>query len=215
MDGFLHALSAVSVLLMLMSVGYFMGVKGWMTTREKRFVSRYIVNIAVPCNCVVGLLDNLSHNDLAQAGLLVASGVLGVGVTLLISTAAAALLHLPRKRWGVFVAMAGLSNTLFIGIPVCTQLFGQVCMPYVMLYYLANTIFVQSVGILLIRASLSSDGPLFNAGSGMRSGPRTSSAPNWLALSLKNGWNKKPASIITRRLSYSGLTQAANGGPTA
>ena len=33
MDGFLHALSAVSVLLMLMSVGYFMGVKGWMTTR--------------------------------------------------------------------------------------------------------------------------------------------------------------------------------------
>ena len=98
MDGFLHALSAVSVLLMLMSVGYFMGVKGWMTTREKRFVSRYIVNIAVPCNCVVGLLDNLSHNDLAQAGLLVASGVLGVGVTLLISTAAAALLHLPRKR---------------------------------------------------------------------------------------------------------------------
>ena len=27
MDGFLHALSAVSVLLMLMSVGYFMGVK--------------------------------------------------------------------------------------------------------------------------------------------------------------------------------------------
>lgn len=81
--GFFHALSAVSVLLMLMSVGYFMGVKGWMTTREKRFVSRYIVNIAVPCNCVVGLLDNLSHNDLAQAGLLVASGVLGVGVTLL------------------------------------------------------------------------------------------------------------------------------------
>lgn len=54
---------------------------------------------------------------------------------------------------------------------------------------------------LLVRASLSSDGPLFNAGSGMRSGPRTSSAPNWLALSLKNGWNKKPASIITRRLS--------------
>ena len=53
MDGFLHALSAVSVLLMLMSVGYLMGVKGWMTTREKRFVSRYIVNIAVPCNCVV------------------------------------------------------------------------------------------------------------------------------------------------------------------
>ena len=54
---------------------------------------------------------------------------------------------------GVFVAMAGFSNTLFIGIPVSTHLFGEVCMPYVMLYYLANTIFVQSVGILIIERS--------------------------------------------------------------
>ena len=153
MDGFLHALSAVSVLLMLMSVGYLMGVKGWMTAREKRFVSRYIINIAVTCSCVVGLLNNLDHDDLAQAGLLVMSAALGVGVALLISAAAAALLRLPRKRWGVFVVMGGLSNTLFIGIPVSTELFGEVCMPYVMLYYLANTTFLQSVGILLVERS--------------------------------------------------------------
>lgn len=150
MDGFFNALSACLVLLMLMAVGYFMGVRGWMTGREKKFVSQYIINIAVPCNCVVGLLDNLDHDDLARAGVLVVAGLLGVGVTLLISAGAAALLRLPRARRGVFVAMAGLSNTLFIGIPVSTQLFGQACMPYVMLYYLANTSFLQSVGILLI-----------------------------------------------------------------
>ena len=57
---------------------------------------------------------------------------------------------LPRERWGVFVAMAGLSNTIFIGIPVCTQLFGEACMPYLMLYYLGNTSVLQSVGILLV-----------------------------------------------------------------
>ena len=100
-----------------------------MTAREKKFVSKYIINIAVPCNCVVGLLDNLDHDDLARAGLLVVSALLGVGVTLLISAGVAALLRLPRGRWGVFVAMAGLSNTLFIGIPVSTSCLGRRACP--------------------------------------------------------------------------------------
>ena len=149
MDGFFSALSASLVLLMLMSVGYFMGRLGWMTAAEKRFLSKFIVNIAVPCNCVTGLLNNLDHDSLLQAGVMVASAMVGVAVTLALCLLLAKLLRLPRERWGVFVAMAAFSNTLFIGLPVSTQLFGDVCVPYVMMYYLANTLFVQSAGILL------------------------------------------------------------------
>ena len=153
MAGFFNAVSACLVLLMIMSLGYIMGKLGWMTAKEKKFVSKYIVNIAVPCNCIVGLLNNLDRDSLAHAGWMLVAGLLGVGITLLISMGAATLLRLPHNRWGVFVAMAGLSNTLFIGIPVCTQLFGEACMPYVMIYYLSNTTFLQSVGILLIERS--------------------------------------------------------------
>lgn len=150
MEGFLNALSASLVLLMLMSVGYIMGRLGWMTQREKNFISKYVVNIAVPCNCISGLLNNLDHDSLAQAGLMVICGLLGVGTTLLISVILSWLLRLPRERRGVFAVMAGFSNTLFIGIPVSTQLFGDACMPYLMLYYLANTTFLQSVGFVLV-----------------------------------------------------------------
>ncbi|MEY8231035.1 AEC family transporter [Oscillospiraceae bacterium 50-16] len=153
MTGFLNAVSACAVLLMMMAVGYFMGARGWMTAREKKFVSLFIINIAVPCNCLVGLLENLDRSGLAQAGVQLVSGLAGVAVTLLVSMAAAWLLRLPRERWGVFVAMAGLSNTIFIGIPVCTQLFGEACMPHLMVYYLANTSFLQSAGILLVEGS--------------------------------------------------------------
>ena len=158
MEGFLNALSACVVLMMVMSVGFFMGFKGWMTAREKSFVSKYIVNIAVPCNCVVGLLNNLDRAGLAQAGVQLLSALLGVAVTMLVSMAAARLLRLPRERWGVFVAMAGLSNTIFIGIPVCTQIFGEACMPHLMVYYLANTSFLQSAGILLVERAGSQGG---------------------------------------------------------
>lgn len=153
MAGFFNAVSACLVLLMIMSVGYIMGRLGWMTAREKKFVSKYIVNIAVPCNCIVGLLNNLDRDSLAHAGWMLVAGLLGVIVTLLISMGVATLLRLPKERWGVFVAMSGLSNTLFIGIPVCTQLFGEACMPYVMVYYLANTSILQSVGIMLVERS--------------------------------------------------------------
>lgn len=153
MAGFFNAVSACLVVLLLMAVGYFMGVKGWMTAAEKNFLSRFIINIAVPANCIVGLLNNLERADLARAGVQMLSVLLGVGITLLLSMGAASLLRLPRERWGVFATMAGLSNVLFIGIPVCTQLFGEACVPYVMLYYLGNTTFLQSAGILLVERS--------------------------------------------------------------
>lgn len=153
MAGFFNAVSACLVVLLLMAVGYFMGVKGWMTAAEKNFLSRFIINIAVPANCIVGLLNNLDRADLARAGVQMLSVLLGVGITLLLSMGAASLLRLPRERWGVFATMAGLSNVLFIGIPVCTQLFGEACVPYVMLYYLGNTTFLQSAGILLVERS--------------------------------------------------------------
>lgn len=150
MEGFFNALSASLVLLMLMAVGYVMGRLGWMSASEKRFISKYVVNIAVPCNCITGLLNNLDHDRLLEAGIMVVSVLMGVAVTLALSLALATVLRLPRERWGVFVAMAAFSNTLFIGLPVTTQLFGDACIPYVMMYYLGNTIFVQSVGILLL-----------------------------------------------------------------
>ena len=153
MAGFLNAVSASFILLMLMSVGYLMGLLGWMSAQEKKFVSKFIINIAVPCNCLTGVLNNFDRESLSQAGVMLLAAVLGIAVTLLLSMALAALLRLPRERWGVFVAMAAFSNALFIGIPVCTQLFGEACMPYLMTYYLASTCYVQSVSVMLVERS--------------------------------------------------------------
>ena len=152
MAEFLNAVSAVFLLFSLMAVGYFLGVFGWMGSGEKKFLSRFVVNIAVPCNCLVGLLNNLKHEDLARAGQMMVFTVSSIVLTLLLSALAATLLRLPRSRWGVFVPMAGLSNVLFVGLPLCTQLFGEVCVPYVMVYY------TQSLAVVLIERAGSQPG---------------------------------------------------------
>lgn len=157
MAGFFSALSASVVLLLLMSVGYFMGHLGWMGPQEKKFVSKYVMNIAVPLNCVVGILNNLERSQLAKAGLMLISAYLSIGVTMLLAVGLANLLRLPRERWGVFVVMTGVSNTLFIGIPVCTQLFGEACMPFLMVYWLGNTSYLQSVCVMLVKHAGSKD----------------------------------------------------------
>jgi hypothetical protein len=155
---FFNAVSAVVVLLLLMLVGYLMGRAGWMTASEKRFLGKYIINIAVPCNCLVGLLNNLDRSMLAQAGIMLLSAIIGVVLTILLGMGLATLLRLPKNQWGVFAAMVGVSNTLFIGLPLSTQLFGEACVPYVMIYYLSNTIFTQSVILMLVERSGNSGG---------------------------------------------------------
>lgn len=150
MSGFLNAVSASFVLLLLMSVGYFMGHLGWMTAPEKKFISKYLINIAIPCNCITGLLNNLDRERLVEAGGMILAAAVEISAMLVLAAVAALVLRLPRDRWGVFVVMSGLSNTLFIGIPVCTQLFGEVSVPYVMIYYLAHMLFVQVVGYSLV-----------------------------------------------------------------
>lgn len=149
MADFFNALSAVFVIFLLLSVGYLLGRLGWLTGKEKGFISKYVVNIAVPVNCVVGMMKNFSHDDLMEAGINLVVGLLVVGVCLIISAVVATALKLPRNRWGLFVAMAGISNSLFIGLPVTQQLFGEVSLPYHMTYFLASSVYTQTAAVVL------------------------------------------------------------------
>ena len=153
MMDFFNAVSAVLMLFALMAVGYAMGCLGWMGPGEKKFVSRFVVNVAVPLNCVVGLLNNFSHDALVSAGKMMISAIVGILSTLVLSALAATALRLPWNQWGVFTAMAGTSNTLFIGLPLTNQLFGEISLPYMMVYYLSSAMITQSLVVLLVERS--------------------------------------------------------------
>ncbi len=157
MAEFFNAISAVFMLFCLMAVGYGLGWMGWMTAAEKRFVSRFVVNVAVPFNAIVGLTNNLSHDDLFQAGMMLVSAMASISLTLALGAVAATALKLPRNRWGVFTSMAGTSNTLFIGLPLSTQLFGEVCIPFVMVYYLSSSLFTQTLVVMLVERAGSAE----------------------------------------------------------
>ena len=153
MESFLHAVASVTIILLLTATGYFCAAMGWMSPQAKRFISKFTMSVAIPCMCVYGLTNNLTHELLAGSlGFLLVPLLSTVGAFLL-SLLVGRLLKLPCKRLGVFMMMCSVSNAIFIGLPMCTELFGEACTPYVMLYYLVNTSFVQLVGLSLVRWS--------------------------------------------------------------
>ena len=158
MESFLHAVASVTIILLLTATGYFCAAMGWMSPQAKRFISKFTMSVAIPCMCVYGLTNNLTHELLAGSlGFLLVPLLSTVGAFLL-SLLVGRLLKLPRKRLGVFMMMCSVSNAIFIGLPMCTELFGEACTPYVMLYYLVNTSFVQLVGLSLVRWAGDGDG---------------------------------------------------------
>ena len=143
MEGFLHAVSSVTIILLLTATGYFCAARGWMCPQAKAFIGKFTLSVAIPCMSVYGLTNNLTRDLLVQSGSFLLVPLLGTVVITILSLLVGRLLKLPRKKLGVFMMMCSVSNAIFVGLAMCTELFGDTCTPYVMLYYLVNTSFVQ------------------------------------------------------------------------
>ena len=150
---FFNSISAVLVVMLIMAVGYFMGHKGWLKAEHKPLMYKLIIWIAMPAMCVNSIQTNFTREMFRGAGALIAVPLLNIGVLTILAAFIAKLLKLPKKRVGVFITMCCLSNSVFIGYPMCLELFGENCVPYVMWYYVFNTTFFQTVGVWLIRRS--------------------------------------------------------------
>ncbi len=76
---------------------------------------------------------------------------LGILITYIISIPLAKLIKIREDRRGMFSALFTFANTNFIGLPVNVALFGEASIPYVTLYYIANTTMFWTIGIYGIK----------------------------------------------------------------
>lgn len=158
MEGFFHSVASVTIILLLTATGWLCGKKGWMTAQTKTFISKFLLSLAVPCMSVYGLRSNLTREMLASSWRMLAVPYLCIALLFAVSYLLARLLKLPRERRGVFMVMCSLSNSLFVGYAMCTELFGDACVPYVMFFWFSSTCYTQTLAMWLIRRSGDADG---------------------------------------------------------
>lgn len=157
METFVHSISSVMIILMLTAVGYFCGARHWMGQETKAFIGRFLLSLAVPCMCIYSLKTSVDRDMLEQSGKMLLTVFLCSALSFLAAYIFARLLRVPRRRFGPFLVMCALSNSMFVGAAMCTELFGESSMPYVMLYFCISTGFTQTVGMGLIRWSGTND----------------------------------------------------------
>lgn len=158
METFLHAVSSVTLILLLTATGYLCAAKHWMGPEAKAFISKFLMTIAIPSMCIYNFRNNLSRELLGQSVSMLLAGFCSCLLDFILAFALGKLLRLPRCKLGIFVMMCAVPNCVFIGLAMCTELFGSECTPQVMLYWVVSTSFMQLGGVSFVRWSGESGG---------------------------------------------------------
>lgn len=145
-DVLLKSAEAVLTLFLIGFLGYALARKNWFGPESRMMIPRLVTIVALPPFLFTNILNVFDREQLVS--LIYGSVVpaLSIFFVFMVSLLFTRLLKVRKGRRGLFVVGCTSSNTMFIGVPVNITLFGPEALPYVLLYFFANTIFFWSVG---------------------------------------------------------------------
>jgi predicted permease len=141
-----NALGSVLSIVAMITVGYILTSKGWLDEKTSRVFSKLVCNISLPCLMISDLMGNFDKNKLSSLGKGLIIPFFSIALCYLIAIIVSKIIKVDRDRSGTFRSMFFVSNSIFIGLPVNLALFGSKSIPYVLLYYIANTSFFWTIG---------------------------------------------------------------------
>lgn len=149
---FENAVSSIMTMLILIGTGCFLQGRSWFCENGKGLLSKFVLNLAVPVNMVYTMRQVFESREAllvvpASLPLPLLSLLLTIGICLL----ALRIRPVPQRRRGAFIGAATFINSIFIGVPICQAMFGDVAVPIAMVYYIANTALFWTVGVWLMK----------------------------------------------------------------
>ena len=151
MDIFLKSISGILVILGMILVGFVIGEKGWFDDKSRGLIAKLVTQIALPCYMLYTITQRFTAAALLKMLPALRFPALSMVVLLGIATAVARIFTVRQDRRGLFISMFFNSNTIFVGLPINQALFGDVSIPYVLIYYMCNTTFFWTLGTYLIQ----------------------------------------------------------------
>lgn len=136
----MSSIETVFILLILFFVGWILSYIGWLNYEIKSFLNKLILNIGIPSLIVITFFETLDKEMLNSLNFILIP-LTSITLSFFGALALAYMLKISKMRQGTFVSMSVASNSMFFGLPVCLSLLGNKCVPYVIFYYIANTIF--------------------------------------------------------------------------
>ncbi len=136
------ALETVSTIMIIICIGYLISELGWYKKENKDFLTKIIINLAVPSIIIKTFFVTFPREVLVSSGNLLILTTIAVVLPYLISLVLVRRFDFPKMRREAFLALGCMSNAMFIGMPVNLSIFGEKAIPYVMIYFLVANIFL-------------------------------------------------------------------------
>lgn len=184
MQAVINAVNIVLSIFILIGAGMYLTFKNKLNDGNASLISHLVVKVALPGTIISNLFGSFTAESMRECLTGLVAPVISLLLLLGVGWLLAALLKLPEKRRGVFTCMFAFSNTVFIGVPVSTALFGDGVMPYTLMYYFANTVIFWTIGVMLLQR----DG-------GRSSGGDFRALPGYLAERVKALIGRQPAPV--------------------
>ena len=145
LDAFLHALSAIFVILSVVAVGVWTAHKGWYDDRSRTIIAK-LVSFTIPFFLFHSVTSKFTHDELFALLKVAGLPFVTVGINFLISVILVRTGIVRKGIEGAFIACFTSSTTLFVGAPLTLAMFGEKGIPYLLVYFFANVVFIWTIG---------------------------------------------------------------------
>lgn len=149
-DALLHTISNVLVLVLTAGIGWLAAQTGKLDDTG-RITTAKIVNLSIPFFLFNSVTTKFTHDQLVELLGMAWLPFVTVCLNLLISLALIRLGLVRRELSGTFTAAFTGSTVLFVGVPMTTALFGEEGIPYLLVYFFANCVFIWTVSLYAIQ----------------------------------------------------------------
>lgn len=146
---FEQSLAGVLVILGLIIVGYI--IAPWFDLKSTKLLAKLVTQISLPCYMIDTIITKFDAQSLLQMLPDLKYPVLSMLILMLVAFGLSWCFKIDTKKRGLFISMFFNSNTVFIGLPINQALFGEKSIPYVLIYYMANTTLFWTLGNYFIQ----------------------------------------------------------------
>ena len=147
---FFKSLESIFPIIFMIAIGYILRKKDWFHDSFSENVSKVITNIALPASIYVAVSRNLTLETLVSMSdrliYTFASFIIGY----IIAVFMVKVFKIRSGRRGIFINAFVNANTIFIGMPLNIELFGEQSLPYYLMYYITNTVSIWTLGAFFV-----------------------------------------------------------------
>ena len=154
---FMRSVEGLLTIIIMILTGYAFTRAGWFDENTGKTFSKIVLDISLPCYMFYNITSTFEKDELVGLANNLLIPFISVGVSYILAIFVSNLIKVDRSRKGVYRSMFFASNTMFIGLPVNLALFGESSVPYVLLYYIANTSFFWTFGVFEVSRDNRSD----------------------------------------------------------